>query len=74
MEDPNSIKAMLPEGITYTNRIIKGQDCNNKQTINQYSMIKSLGEGSFGQVKLGLENEIGRKFALKMFSKQGLKK
>ena len=61
-------------GITYTNRIIKGEDSYNKSCINQYSIHGDLGEGSFGQVKLVIENETGQQYAMKQFIKSRLRK
>lgn len=65
---------MLGNRIEHTKRIIKGYDSNGKSTINQYSILSDLGEGSFGVVKLIMENETSRKFAMKMFSKSRLRK
>ena len=52
-----SIKDMLPEKITYTTRIIKGEDSQGYKTVNKYSIQQELGEGSFGSVKLAYDNE-----------------
>jgi [calcium/calmodulin-dependent protein kinase] kinase len=43
-------------------------------TINQYSVHKELGEGSFAIVKLVKDNETNQKYAMKMFSKSRLRK
>eukprot|EP00347_Sterkiella_histriomuscorum_P005259 403357278 len=43
-------------------------------TINQYSIIKELGQGSYGVVKLVQKNETLEKFAMKMFWKSKLKR
>ena len=44
--------------------------------INQYSILKTLGSGSFGKVKLVGTNLLDRKdfFAMKMFNKLRLKR
>jgi serine/threonine protein kinase len=62
------------KGIKYTNKIIKGEDSIGRSTLNQYSIIVDLGEGSFGQVKLAIENETMQKYAMKVFSKSRLRK
>ncbi len=69
---------MIPQEFTQvhkvveTSRIIRGIDCNVSQnnhdwlkgyhTINQYSIIKDLGAGAFGEVKLVHKNETLEKF------------
>jgi hypothetical protein len=43
--------------VTYTDRIIRGEDNLGNKTVNQYSILNDLGEGSFGLVQLALQNE-----------------
>ena len=49
---------------------IRGKDHLNQKTINQYSIVRELGQGSFGTVYLVHVNETHEDFAMKVFSKQ----
>jgi len=51
-EQEKDIASLLPDNISYTNRIIKGQDSYMCSTINQYSIKGDLGAGAFGIVRL----------------------
>ncbi|KRW98684.1 Protein kinase-like domain [Pseudocohnilembus persalinus] len=42
---------------------------NKNKTIGDYQIIKNLGEGTFGKVKLGVHNQIGEKVAIKILEK-----
>ena len=65
----------LNEGLAHVHTVNKtdyymsGKDHLNQKTINQYSLIKRLGEGEFGVVWLAHVNETHEDFALKIFSK-----
>jgi 5'-AMP-activated protein kinase catalytic alpha subunit len=44
---------------------------NNKQrTIGDYSLLKSIGEGTFGKVKLGVHQLTNEKVAIKILEKK----
>lgn len=45
-----------------------------RKTINQYTLLDKLGQGSFGKVKLAIKNDTKEKFAVKIFRKSLLKK
>eukprot|EP00162_Nutomonas_longa_P012773 comp21258_c0_seq1/m.45452 comp21258_c0_seq1/g.45452 ORF comp21258_c0_seq1/g.45452 comp21258_c0_seq1/m.45452 type:complete len:454 (-) comp21258_c0_seq1:640-2001(-) len=64
--------------ITETNRIEKkvSYDENNSKEvkINQYVMIKTLGRGSFGKVKLCIDGQSGRPYAIKIIKRSLLRK
>lgn len=48
---------------------------NGKKKINQYIIMKNIGKGSFGKVKLVLNTNDGNKpYAMKVFSKRKLNK
>lgn len=47
---------------------------DEKKFINQYQIIKELGKGSFGKVKLIKHTETGEFFGMKIFNKNILKK
>lgn len=42
--------------------------------MNQYTLLKKLGEGTYGKVKLALKGEKEEKFAVKIIKKAALKK
>lgn len=56
-----------------TRKCIKGIDYEERYTINQYSLLKAIGEGSFAQVKLCQKNQTFEKFALKVIKRPPLK-
>ena len=43
-----------------------------KQRLGQYQILKTLGEGSFGKVKLAVHQVTGQKVALKIISRRKL--
>lgn len=49
-------------------------DSNGKMTVNQYVLIKKLGTGSFGKVKLFLNTENNQLYAIKIMKKKTLLK
>jgi len=42
--------------------------------VNQYSLMKTLGKGSFAKVKLAKKNDTNEYFAIKIIKKKLLKK
>mgnify|MGYP006100845239 CR=1 FL=1 len=42
--------------------------------INQYRILQSLGEGTFGKVKLAVDTKTREMYAIKIMSKKRLKK
>ena len=44
----------------------------SKQRLGQYTVIKTLGEGSFGKVKLAVHQVSGQRVALKIISRRKL--
>ncbi|KAF0977926.1 hypothetical protein FDP41_003248 [Naegleria fowleri] len=46
-----------------------GRDIHGRKTINQYTIIKKLGKGSFGSVKLGRSSKTGELVAIKVINK-----
>lgn len=49
--------------------LIRGKDHLDQKTINQYSIVRELGEGAFGKVYLVHVNETHEDFAMKVYSK-----
>ena len=43
---------------------------NNQRTIGEYIIQKSIGEGTFGKVKLGIHISTGEKVAIKILEKK----
>ena len=56
--------------VTMCDYFIRGKDHLDQKTINQYSIVKELGQGSFGTVYRVHVNETHEDFAMKVFSKQ----
>lgn len=56
-----------------TLRCIKGIDYEDRFTVNQYSLLKGIGEGSFASVKLVQKNQTYEQFALKQIKRPALK-
>jgi serine/threonine protein kinase len=53
--------------------VISTRQRDGKKKINQYILIKDLGRGSFGKVKLALDTlQQNKPFAMKMLSKRRL--
>ena len=42
---------------------------NNSKKIGDYTILKSIGEGTFGKVKLGIHIPTGEKVAIKILEK-----
>ncbi|KAF2475244.1 Pkinase-domain-containing protein [Lindgomyces ingoldianus] len=49
-----------------------GRDTKTTQHLKQYTVVKTLGEGSFGKVKLGMHQVSGQKVALKIINRKKL--
>ncbi|KAF2133683.1 serine threonine protein kinase SNF1p [Dothidotthia symphoricarpi CBS 119687] len=50
----------------------KGRDSKASQRLGQYTIVKTLGEGSFGKVKLATHQVSGQKVALKIINRKRL--
>lgn len=58
-----------------TRSIISQKDKGGQKKINQYIVVKTIGKGSFGKVKLALNSaEENKPYAMKVLSKKRLKK
>lgn len=80
----NRIRKTSPEKSSWSNRIMEaertidsreaqlGTDSTGRRTINQYTVVKKLGEGSYGKVKL-VETG-GKLFAMKVLHKDVLRR
>ena len=55
----------------FVNKIImQGKQGNSQRTIGDYMLHKSIGEGTFGKVKLGTHIPTGEKVAVKILEKK----
>lgn len=43
-------------------------------TVNEYTLMKTVGRGAFSKVKLAIKNDSSEQFAIKIFKKSFLKK
>jgi carbon catabolite-derepressing protein kinase len=50
----------------------KSRDSKANQRLGQYTLLKTLGEGSFGKVKLATHRVSGQKVALKIINRKRL--
>jgi carbon catabolite-derepressing protein kinase len=50
----------------------KSRDAKASQRLGQYTIVKTLGEGSFGKVKLATHQVSGQKVALKIINRKRL--
>lgn len=69
-------KASTIEDVTEvreTTTLVKSTDLEGRHHLNQYTFIKKLGEGTYGKVKLAVNNE-NQKFAIKIIRKDVLKR
>jgi hypothetical protein len=57
-----------------TNAIESKSDFDGQTQVNQYHIVKDLGQGAYGMVKLVVNNDNQEKYAMKVVSKKRLKK
>lgn len=50
----------------------RGRESKTSQRLGQYTIVKTLGEGSFGKVKLATHGVSGQKVALKIINRKRL--
>ncbi|CAC9886565.1 Pkinase-domain-containing protein [Aureobasidium pullulans] len=61
-----------PTAMTATSKSQPAPPATNKRRLGQYDIVRTLGEGSFGKVKLAVHKVSGQKVALKIISRQKL--
>ena len=52
--------------------LLQREKTRTEQRIGAYNIIKTLGEGSFGKVKLAVHRSTGQQVALKIISRKNL--
>jgi 5'-AMP-activated protein kinase catalytic alpha subunit len=67
--EQSSIKQRDSSGVTPTPGQSKPVETRARKTIGHYSIEKSIGEGTFGKVKLGSHHITGEKVAIKILEK-----
>lgn len=65
----HSTEPVLPPPAVEPN---KARDSKASQRLGQYTIVKTLGEGSFGKVKLATHQVSGQKVALKIINRKRL--
>eukprot|EP01060_Flectonema_neradi_P011293 TRINITY_DN18394_c0_g1_i1.p1 TRINITY_DN18394_c0_g1~~TRINITY_DN18394_c0_g1_i1.p1 ORF type:complete len:410 (+),score=63.86 TRINITY_DN18394_c0_g1_i1:114-1343(+) len=68
----NSFLSSTASSIRETGSRQCGEDGEGNKTVNQYSILEQLGEGSYSKVKLVLDNESGAMRAMKVMRKKRL--
>jgi len=58
---------------SYRNKVDTGKEKTGKVLIGQYSVGKTIGEGTFGKVKLAIHLSSGQKVAVKILEKSRFK-
>lgn len=71
MTPTDSIDAMAPAAPS-RNRAHADAKRSREQRIGEYNILKTLGEGSFGKVKLAVHRSTGQRVALKIISRKKL--
>ena len=78
---PGTPRVRSKSVVVETSRIIEqfgrqeGADIEETSgTVNQYTFLKEIGKGSYGTVKLALNNDDKRSYAIKIISKKRLKR
>jgi hypothetical protein len=61
-------------GVRVGRAVNKIQDLHGMKRINQYLIIRTLGEGSYGKVKLAEDVNTGRQYAMKILRKTTVRK
>lgn len=69
---------ILPEDFSYVSNneliyVSKGEDFNDMQLFAEYEIVKVLGEGGFGEVKLAKHKQTGNMVAIKFVKNNILK-
>eukprot|EP00667_Euglena_gracilis_P005726 EG_transcript_5764 len=59
--------------VVETRRLVKGEDEDGNKTINQYAVLRNLGQGQYGKVKLVVHNDTGNLFAIKVMKRSVLR-
>jgi 5'-AMP-activated protein kinase catalytic alpha subunit len=67
--EQSSIKQRDSSGVTPTPGQSKPVETRDRKNIGHYSIEKSIGEGTFGKVKLGSHHITGEKVAIKILEK-----
>ncbi|WPH01445.1 sucrose non-fermenting protein kinase 1-like protein [Acrodontium crateriforme] len=71
-ERPNGIGTPAPAPTVAAARVQPQSMPKAQQRLGQYNIVKTLGEGSFGKVKLAIHQSSGQKVALKIISRRKL--
>jgi serine/threonine protein kinase len=70
----NQSFSKVNSSVIHTNRVNKTVDEEGKKKINQYIIIKEVGKGGFGKVKLAIHSETQVQYAIKIANKKKLQK
>eukprot|EP01062_Namystynia_karyoxenos_P062908 TRINITY_DN55762_c0_g1_i1.p1 TRINITY_DN55762_c0_g1~~TRINITY_DN55762_c0_g1_i1.p1 ORF type:complete len:1039 (+),score=290.03 TRINITY_DN55762_c0_g1_i1:109-3225(+) len=69
-----AVSQSTPSGthVIETSRVCKGEDARGNKTINEYAVLRDLGRGSYGKVKLVVHLPTGEQRAIKIMRKSML--
>jgi carbon catabolite-derepressing protein kinase len=72
VEFANAPADVLPTALGTAIEVSKSKDSKASQRLGQYTIVRTLGEGSFGKVKLATHQVSGQKVALKIINRKRL--
>ena len=64
--------SMSMSSVKETSTLVRGEDEDGNKMINEYAVLRSLGKGQYGKVKLVVHNDTGGLFAIKILNKSVL--
>lgn len=74
--DSQSLSPGIPKrnsGVKETTIAIKSRSKDGAKKMNEYKLLQTLGKGSYGKVKLAINEKTSKKYAIKIFHKSILK-
>eukprot|EP00455_Lapot_gusevi_P018829 TRINITY_DN2033_c0_g1_i1.p1 TRINITY_DN2033_c0_g1~~TRINITY_DN2033_c0_g1_i1.p1 ORF type:complete len:405 (+),score=126.25 TRINITY_DN2033_c0_g1_i1:62-1216(+) len=69
-----SLPESLESKVVHTEIVERQTDDEGRKLLNQYALLKTLGSGSYGKVRLAQDINTTQTYAIKIFSKKQLKK
>lgn len=64
----------LKDVVRVTNKVFAGIDADGNKVVNQYVLLKEIGSGSFGSVRLCIDTQTNEFCAIKIFKKNLLQR
>eukprot|EP01059_Diplonema_ambulator_P017133 TRINITY_DN29117_c0_g1_i1.p1 TRINITY_DN29117_c0_g1~~TRINITY_DN29117_c0_g1_i1.p1 ORF type:complete len:613 (+),score=139.33 TRINITY_DN29117_c0_g1_i1:32-1870(+) len=74
VEDSSTDGTLIDTHVVMRGKVVKGNSLSGTKMVNQYEILDELGEGGYGKVKLVLNTQTGRLYAMKIIDKIKLSK